>query len=233
MRKYHRVKRAVPGGPFLAWPLRSRKDGTMNRFALGVVGVLVALVLSGCDSPTSRQANADRDGVFANMSALQREILKDKRVTLAEYQNVVEDTLKCLEVNGFDIADKSVNVQTGMVTYNYSHDAPPPSDAEGIDDIDVVAFECEQRSRAVAQVFALQNVPSQEERDAAPGRLRDCLTVAGFTGLSTQPEEAIASSLADLADPRRDDAQSCAKVYYDAMANVSPGIAEAWEAYEP
>lgn len=193
-------------------------------------GILAALLASACSSESGDREPTDL-GTFDNLTPLARDVLKDKQVTLAEYQGAVNDTIKCLENNGFSIEDKRVNSRTGFVSFGTGHDVPLGSTENP--EIDRLEGECQQRSMPVQVAFLIQNLPSAEERAAAPGILNTCLEAAGFALEGRSPNEAIRAAQANVHDPRRGAAQACARNYYDSIVNVSPQVAEAWKAFKP
>jgi hypothetical protein len=142
---------------------------TVGRVA-GLALVLYVLVSAGgWGLGDSSPDGSLGEQALRGLTPLERTILADKKVTASEYSRAVQDTVGCLRLAGFTVADP-VRTEDGILDYSASYSPPEmatagpgaaPPDTGGMDAKDAA---CEQRSAAAGAVFVLQHATSWTRR---------------------------------------------------------------------
>jgi hypothetical protein len=150
--------------PHLAW-----RSAALLAAAVAMVGVTAAC---GTDAdPTTLGWQELQD-----LSALEREVLADKHVDLAELERATQVYIECLSGLGVRAVQPDL-LRPGPSGVSSEFEAATQDDAdrvfEGIHD-------CYSEVSAIEAVWTLQNQASEEERQAAMAAFGDCVRNAGL-----------------------------------------------------
>jgi hypothetical protein len=135
-------------------------------------------------------------GVLEDAPPEQQAKLADGGLTFAEYEGAVLDAAECIRSGGLQVIGPSLD---GSGTY-YEFQAVARNDSFAADQ--ALIADCTQRHmNAVADVWSVQHLPSEDTLQEARVALESCLREAGVA-LPDEPTSADFASLASEGDPR-------------------------------
>lgn len=213
-------------------PTASRR-ATRTRLGAGAVLLtFLSSTVTGCGQSAPPRASHP---ALEHMTALERGILQDKRVTAQEYRSAVDETVRCLTEHGFRVEDFATDPGTGLTSYNAAA-APTAPTPDQRARLDRVHERCEARKEAVEAVYVLQRSKSPEAAVAAVPDLLRCYRRSGVTLASTASPAEVARSVDQAVvggDAPPAAVRACEATFRGASLQPLPGLATAWSSWEP
>jgi hypothetical protein len=168
-------------------------DSRLQRLAPVVAALAALLVLASCSGPEVSGDATDIGGSAADFAALttqEKQVLKDKKVSTAEYAQTTQVYKECLTAAGITFDDPQ-DGELGPGAIGTKYTAPQgATDAQAvIDRMSAQQDACRSSVAAVEDVWVLQHQVSESELDAAKSSYVVCVSKVGIGVTSSQSIE--------------------------------------------
>lgn len=195
------------------------------------ISITIALLATtaSCSAPNAPTSNP-ASSLFDNLTPAQTRILADGRVTRAEYQSAIQDSIQCLRSMGLEVSGPNFQ-PNGLLTYSYessNQSSEPPTGAPPGDT-------CQKLSATVEAVYILQHSGTVEDAKRSLIESIRCLNNAGLSlPLDATPGVVNEQSRDAVAQGRitREVQDGCLAAFKSASLQPLPGLNEAWAAYQ-
>jgi hypothetical protein len=208
----------------------------------GARSALFSLVLvcavAGCSaSAASAGSPAAATQLLNNMTSLERKLLADRYVSLADYNLAVQATVSCLRSKGFKVTNPALG-RNGLLDYTASFSFGDASSQTGPSQkaqqhVDSLDSFCGQQSAAVQAVYVLDHAASEQQIRADFATMVACFRQAGVVIPASEKLSNVGSMMRSVGSAVQSGALShskefaCLADFAPASGQALPGLAEA------